>query len=106
MTVTSKISRQLMPSPAAMALRMPFTSPSSPLTTCGVDMTAEREKETMPNRARALFTPCQPEGRGLISDSSVATNSTPITAIMELTAIFSQTPTSFMPTNTTPAPTA
>ena len=35
---------------------------------------------------------------------SVATSRMPITPIIELTAIFSQMPTSFIPTKTTPAP--
>ena len=87
-----------------MLPRMRFGSPSSPLTTCGVDMTADNEKLTMPYIARTLFQPCHPPGSGLMSERSVATNSMPITASIEPTAIFSQMPTSFIPMNTTPAP--
>ena len=67
-------------------------------------MTADREKLIMPNRARALLRPRQPVGNALVLLSSVATKRMPTTPTIEPTAIFSQMPTSFMPTNTTPAP--
>ena len=90
--------------PVIIAARMRFVSPFSPLTTCGVDMTADSEKDTMPNIARALLEPRQPEGSGQVSRMMVAMNITPTTATIAPTENFSHMPTSFIPTNTTPAP--
>ena len=102
--VMKRISPAFTARPVIIAARMRFASPFSPLTTCGVDMTADSEKDTIPNIASALLKPRQPEGSGQVSRMIVATNSTPTTATIAPTENFSHMPTSFIPTNTTPAP--
>ena len=67
-------------------------------------MTAESENDTTLRSARAFFPPPKAVGRGCVSRVSVKTKSRPMTSTMPATAYFSQTPTSFMPKKTTPAP--
>ena len=56
-SVMRRISPAFMPSPAAMDRRTRRAFPPRPFTTCGVDMTADSENDTIPKSATALFIP-------------------------------------------------
>ena len=95
--VIKRINPVLIPVPAAIAPRIFLISPCRPFTTCGTDITADKENEIILYNATTFVAAINFVGKGLISDIIVATNKTPITATIEPTEIFSQIPTNFMP---------